>query len=130
VDNFALSGRSILIVEEEPIVALQLEEQFHRAGAKVVGAGRLRDALHAAEHPALSVAVVNLRLGTDVTTSVCRRLSKLGIPFVIHTRHDTTEVRELWPDAPVLSKPTESSVVLKAAAGLMDKAPLTAASRR
>jgi hypothetical protein len=31
MDSLALSGRSILVVEEEPLVALQLEEQLHRA---------------------------------------------------------------------------------------------------
>jgi DNA-binding response OmpR family regulator len=120
VDIYALSGRSILVVEEEPIVALQLEDRFYQAGAKVFGAGRLLDALHMAEHPALSAAVINLRLGSDTTAAVCRRLSELGIPFMFYTRYDATEASETWPHAPVVSKPADSSVVVRAAARLLN----------
>jgi CheY-like chemotaxis protein len=95
MDNFALNGRSILVVEEEPLLALELEEQFHRAGARVLAAGKLHEALHMAEHPALSAAVVNLRLGSDNTTRVCRRLSQLGIPFILHTRYDAAEALQI-----------------------------------
>jgi DNA-binding response OmpR family regulator len=119
MDSLALTGRSILVIEEETLVALQLEEQLHRAGAKVVGARRLREALHMAEHPALSAAVVNLRLGSDSTSRVCRRLSELGIPFVLHTRYDATEALRSWPDAPVVSKPADSHVIVSSVAELL-----------
>ena len=119
MDSLALSGRSILVVEEEPLVALQLEEQLHRAGAKVLGARRLREALDMAEHPALSAAVVNLRLGSDSTSRVCRRLSQLGIPFIFHTRFDVAEALRNWPDAPVVSKPADSHVIVSSVAELL-----------
>ena len=63
MDSHALRGRSILVVEEEPHVSRQLIDHFRRAGATVFAAGKLRDALYLAEHPALSAAVVNLRMG-------------------------------------------------------------------
>jgi DNA-binding response OmpR family regulator len=119
MDSLALTGRSILVIEEETLVALQLEEQLHRAGAKVLGARWLREALHMAEHPALSAAVVNLRLGSDSTSRVCRRLSELGIPFVLHTRYDATEALRSWPDAPVVSKPADSHVIVSSVAELL-----------
>ena len=119
MDRLALSGRSILVIEEETLVALQLEEQLYRAGARVLGARRLDEALHMAEHPALSAAVVNLRLGSDSTTRVCRRLSQLGIPFIFHTRYDATEALQAWPDAPVVSKPADSGVIVNSVAQLL-----------
>ncbi len=119
MDSLALSGRSILVVEEEPLVALQLEEQLHRAGARVVGARELREALHMAEHPALSAAVVNLRLGSDNTNRVCRRLAQLGVPFIFHTRYDAAEALRRWPDAPVVSKPADSHAVVNSVAELL-----------
>ena len=119
MDRFALSGRSILVIEEETLVALELEEQLYRAGARVLGACRLDEALHMAEHPALSAAVVNLRLGSDSTTRVCRRLSQLGIPFIFHTRYDATEALQVWPDAPVVSKPADSQAIVNSVAQLL-----------
>jgi DNA-binding response OmpR family regulator len=114
MSSLALSGRSILVVEEEPDVSRQLVDQFHRAGAKVFAAARLEDALYLAEHPALSAAVVNLRMGADNTAHVCRRLDHLGIPFVLHTRYDTAEACRRWPDVPVVSKPADSAMVVDA----------------
>ena len=117
--KLALSGRSILVVEEEPSVALQLGHHFRRVGATVFAASNLRDALHMAHHPALSAAVVNLQLGSDNTAAVCRRLTHLGIPFIFHTRYDAAEASQKWPHAPVVSKPADSRMVLRTVAGLL-----------
>jgi hypothetical protein len=72
-----------------------------------------------AEHPALSAAVVNLRLGSDSTTQVCRRLSQLGVPFILHTRYDAAEASQTWPNAPVVSKPADSHLVVNSIAELL-----------
>jgi DNA-binding response OmpR family regulator len=119
MDSQALKGRSILVVEEEPHVARHLEDRFRQAGANVFAAGKLRDALYLAEHPALSAAVVNLRIGDDTTARVCRRLSHLGIPFMFHTRYDATEASLSWPQAPVVSKPADSALLVHTLAELM-----------
>jgi DNA-binding response OmpR family regulator len=119
MDSSTLCGRSILVIEEEPIVALRLEDRFYRAGATVFGASELRAALHLAEYPALSAAVVNLKLGDDKTTAVCDRLCDLGVPFMFYTRYDATDARRTWPDAPVVSKPADSSVVVRALAAML-----------
>lgn len=119
MDSQALTGRSILVVEEEPAIAHDLERQFQRAGARVLSAGKLRDALHLAEHPAISAAVINLRVGSDNTAAVCRRLSYLGIPFMFHTRYDAAEASQRWPDAPVVRKPADGRMVVSKIAGLL-----------
>ena len=119
MDNHALRGRSILVVEEEPHVSKQLTDHLRRAGATVFAAGKLRDALYLAEHPALSAAVVNLRMGADNTARVCRRLSHLGIPFMFHTRYDSSAASKQWPNAPVVSKAADSSVVVNTVVGLV-----------
>jgi DNA-binding response OmpR family regulator len=119
MDSINLKGRSILVVEEEAVVAKQLQDRFRRAGARVLSAGKLRDALHLAEFPALSAAVVNLRLGSEHTTRVCSRLTYLGVPFVFHTRHDAAEASRQWPGAPVVSKPADSRVIVETVADLL-----------
>jgi len=119
MDGITLSGRSILVVEAEPFAALEVEEGLRDAGANVFGVRRLRDALHMAEHPALSAAVIAQRLGRDNTTAVCRRLSDLGIPFMFHTRYDATEARQRWPDAPVVTKPASAHELIRAVVELL-----------
>jgi DNA-binding response OmpR family regulator len=119
MDSLALKGRSILVVEEEPHIARQLEVRFKRAGAKVFAADKLRDALYLAEHPALSAAVINVRMGSDTTARVCRRLTHLGIPFMFHTRYDAAEASRSWPEAPVVNKSADRAVVVNTLAKLM-----------
>lgn len=114
-----LKGQSILVVEHEPAVARELESEFTQAGAKVFAADRLRHALYLAEYPALSAAVINLRLGTDTTAAVCRRLEDLGIPFMFYTKFDPTEFAAAWPNAPVLTKSANSAAVAETVAGLL-----------
>jgi hypothetical protein len=85
----------------------------------VFAAGKLQDAFYLAEHPALSAAVVNLRMGSDNTQRVCRRLSHLGVPFMFHTRYDSTEASRRWPDAPVVMKSADSATVVDTVARLV-----------
>jgi hypothetical protein len=47
VDSVSLAGRSILIVEDEPLIALNIAESFHNAGASVMTAHRLQDVIAA-----------------------------------------------------------------------------------
>ncbi len=115
----SLRGLSILVVEHEPAIARELESELTQAGAKVFAAGGLRDALYLAEYPALSAAVMNLRLGSDTTAAVCRRLDDLGIPFMFYTRFDTADAEHSWPRAPVVAKPATSAKVAATVAGLL-----------
>lgn len=114
-----LKGQSILVVEHEPIVARELESEFTQAGAKVFAADQLRDALYLAEYPALSAAVINLRLGSDTTAAICRRLEHLGIPFMFYTKFDPTEFAATWPNAPVVAKPAGSAKVAETVADML-----------
>jgi DNA-binding response OmpR family regulator len=114
-----LGGRTVLAVEAEPLAATEVETGLREAGARVFGANRLRDALHMAEHPALSAAVIAQRLGNDSTTAVCRRLAELGVPFMLYTRYISVEARQKWPDAPVVAKPASARQLIDAVAGLM-----------
>lgn len=100
-------------------MASRLATSLQQAGAKVYAAGKLTDALYLAEHPALSAAVVNVRVGDDSTARICRRLSYLGIPFMFHTRYDTTEAARSWPAAPVVRKPANSALVVDTVARLV-----------
>lgn len=107
------------MVEDEPAIALQLAAQLNAAGATVYSAGRLREALYMAEHPALSAAILDFRLGADSSAAVCRRLEELGIPFVFYTGCSEGDACRRWPDAPVLSKPVEDGALIDALTGLL-----------
>ena len=54
-----LHGRSILIVEDEPLIAFDLAQAFENAGAEIVVTYTLHHALVLVEHDGLSAAVLD-----------------------------------------------------------------------
>ena len=57
------------------------------------------------EHPDLSGAVVDLRLGADSAIPICRRLADRNLPFVVHTGYAADAVEREWPSVPIIQKP-------------------------
>jgi DNA-binding response OmpR family regulator len=62
VGSVGLAGRSILVVEDEPLIALDLIKHIEDAGAKVLSSATVADALRLAERPGLGAAVLDWRL--------------------------------------------------------------------
>jgi DNA-binding response OmpR family regulator len=109
-----LAGRLVLIVEDELLISLDLQQALRDAGAKVVSAGDVDAALYIAEHAELSAAVVDLRLREGDGVSVCQRLQRVGIPFIVHTAYSAEEVRCRCPNAPVIRKPARPELIVAA----------------
>lgn len=111
--SLALSGRSILVVEDEPLIALDLRKTLESAGAYVFAATQRQHALQLAGHPDLSVAVVDYRLGgAEDSTAICALLEQRGIPFVFYSGYD--DMRARWPNARRVSKPATAHEIIEA----------------
>jgi|SRR6185503_3445390 len=112
-----LAGHSILVVEDEPLIALHIAECFRAAGASVFTAHNLRDGLRLAGHPDLSVAIVDFGLSDGDGTGLCERLKGRGIPFVLHTGY--THVSEACRSGVVIPKPASPAELVSAVARLL-----------
>jgi CheY-like chemotaxis protein len=99
------SRKLVLLVEDEPLIAYDVEHHLRKAGARVITAGYLDAALFMTEHPDLAGAVVDLRLGKHDAIPICRRLAHRNIPFVVYTGYPADTVRCEWPTTPVIQKP-------------------------
>ena len=66
------SRKLVLLVEDEPLIALDIEHRLRSEGVRVITAGHLDAALYMAEHPDLSGAVVDLCLGEESATPIFR----------------------------------------------------------
>jgi CheY-like chemotaxis protein len=62
MDSADLVGQSILVIEDEPLIALDICEALKSAGASVFVANCLHDAFALAEHPDLSGAILDFGL--------------------------------------------------------------------
>jgi CheY-like chemotaxis protein len=118
--NRALAGRSILIVEDEPLIALEVHAAFSAAGASIMSAADSREALRMIGLPDLSAAVVDINLGRgDDCSAVCKRLSDRRIPFVFYTGDVRADILLKWPNAPVLTKLADKERVVEVVAGVL-----------
>jgi DNA-binding response OmpR family regulator len=112
-----LYGRSILVLEDEPLIALEICEALTQAGAKVFVAHSLRDALQLADHPSLSAAIVDVGLTDGEADGVCERLVARAIPFVIYTGHE--QVSATCRRGVQTAKPARSSDLIATVVGLL-----------
>jgi DNA-binding NtrC family response regulator len=85
-DNNQLSGVRVLVVEDDPLMAMDLEDTLADAGAVVVGLCQTVDEATArVDADDFAVAVLDFSLGSDTASSVARRLARRGVPFVLYT---------------------------------------------
>ena len=80
-----LQGRSILIVEDEPLITMDLTLALEHTGASVTSTNTLKHALLLVENDGLSAAILDHALGGDKSSLLYKRLNERGIPFIIYS---------------------------------------------
>ncbi len=118
MDHADLTGQTILLVEEQAIVALDLESALKDAGAKVVIARNAAEALASIGQVAFTSAVLDLRPSSDDHRTIARALKKRGVPFIFHATHQPEDVTTLR-GAPVFQKPARAQDIVPMLAALL-----------
>src|SRR5947209_17216676 len=94
-----LVGQSVLIVEDEPLVALDVHSVLRTTGVSIISATSAGEAIQLIAYAEISAAIVDVQLGAQDAAEVCRLLESRRIPFVFYTgRADLTFLRAQWPD--------------------------------
>ena len=129
-NSYSLGGLSILVVEDEPLIALDMAALFQSAGAHVLTAQTLVQAATALEHHRISAAVLDYRIGAETTELLCRSLVGRGIPVMFYT--GCGELQQSFSRTVVVEKPASGEALLRAMAGLAEPAhsePIPVGSR-
>ena len=105
-----LTGRSVLIVEDEPLIAMEIVQAFERAGALVLSANTVGQALLLLDNDGLSAAVVDHGLSDGDSSRLCERLKELDIPFVLHSGYSNLDGP--CRGAPFVAKPASPDVLV------------------
>jgi len=100
----------ILVVEDEVLLAMELEDSLREAGFEVLGpAGSVAQALRLLGHQRPDAAVLDVTLGGQKVTPVAALLKSLDIPFVLATASDDNELarHQILTGVLNLGKPTD-----------------------
>lgn len=118
-----LQGLRILIVEDEPLIALDLETAITDHQGVVVGpASTIVGALRLINDGVIHGAIIDLRLNTALALPVAERLIADRTPFVIHSGQADASVKSAWPNVPIIGKPAPMEVIIAAlAAAIHDR---------
>jgi CheY-like chemotaxis protein len=117
----SLRGRLILVVEDDPFIALDLKATLEQAGVIVLGpAGRLADAMLLAEKSLPVAAVLDVRLEVGTSLPLAAWLAERDVPLLFQTS-DPTMIDAAHAAAPVLRKPFRPEQLITALAALLAK---------
>jgi len=111
----ALSGRQVLIVEDEAATAIDMSEFLESHGAKIVGpASNAEDALSYVASCAIDCAVLDVSLGAQTVSSIAECLAQADVPFIFVTGHTNHALLSRFASQPVITKPYRRRDILAA----------------
>jgi DNA-binding response OmpR family regulator len=118
-----LNQVSVLIVEDEPFIALDLATAVEDARGKVIGpAGSVREALALIELHLVQAAVLDVNLSDGDVTPVAELLIEGGVPVIFYSGLALpVALRERYPSASAYKKPTLPEQLLTELVALMPK---------
>ena len=99
-------GRNILVVEDEPLIAMMLEDFLETLGHRIhASCDNLSDALAACENGGFDLAILDVNLKGELVWPVAEALHSRGVPFVIASGGHVEPPPALFAEAPLLEKP-------------------------
>ena len=117
-----LAGKRILIVEDEPLIAIDLESAVvDQQGTVISAPSTLAEAQRVAENEAFDGAILDLHLKEGLALPVAESLLQRAIPFVIHSGHTDITTPRAWPMVPIIGKPALPEHVIAILASIIRK---------
>lgn len=119
MNALSLAGLRILILEDEFLIAMDLEQMCRDHGAVDVLISRTLDGVDDLAEDSFDAAIVDMKLGVTSTLDFARELFDAGIPFVFATGYaDARETSAHFPGVPVITKPYLGSDLVDALAAV------------
>lgn len=114
----------VLIVDDEPLIAMMLSDWMTEQGVEPVGpAHSVAQALSLLEAGPVDAAVLDVSLGDGNSYAIADALSQKGIPFAFATGHGANSVAERFKGVITVTKPFDFEVVSGVVARLLDRVP-------
>lgn len=102
------AAKTVLLVEDEPLIAIMMQEALRELGLRVVGPlGTIPTALASVDADRFDSAILDVNLAGLPIYPVADALAARGIPFVFITGYSADGIDRRYAHVPVLEKPVE-----------------------
>ena len=109
-----LNGCHVFIVEDEHLLAMDLEDMLKAHGARIVGPyGEVYAAFRRAERDHFDVGIIDINLRDEAAYPVADELMRQRIPFFFCTGYDADAVPVRFAGVRVFQKPFNSLEVVE-----------------
>jgi len=127
----SLKGKRIIVIEDEPLVAMELEALLCDAGCELAGSvGNLEDAKRLCAQVACDAALLDANIRGRPVDEIARTLTARNIPFAFVTGYGRDALPRGFQDAVILKKPFRGDDLLAALQLLTHRAPGVVELRR
>jgi PAS domain S-box-containing protein len=108
-----LSGVRVLVIEDEPLVAMDIASRLSEAGCEVIGpAGTLEKAKSFIESAELDAALVDANLAGDPVDELAAALTRRKVPFAFVTGYGREALPQGFREAAMIGKPFTEKALL------------------
>lgn len=115
-----LRGLRILVVDDEPLVAMDIMATLAEAGCEIVGpASTIHEAKVLIEESGFDAALLDANLGGHSVDELAAALTRLNIPFAFVTGYGRERMPRAFRHAPLIGKPFSPEQLVKAVAQLV-----------
>ena len=111
-----LRDKAVLVVEDEPSIAMAFVDYLRDLGANVIGpATNVRDAVNFIQSVTqLDGALLDVRLNEQLSYQVADSLTARGVPFVFVTGYRAEDIPERYRNVVLFEKPFAAADVIRA----------------
>ncbi len=121
-----LAGRRLLVIEDEPLIALALVSSLEAVGAEVARPlGTEREALAAIERSDADAALLDANLHGKPVGEIAAALTRRRIPFIFVTGYGRESLPESFRHAAILAKPFTDKQLFDAVTALASPTNVT-----
>lgn len=102
-----IRSRNILVVEDEPLIAMMTSRSLRDLEASVVGPFATAAEARSALASRLDVALLDVNIGGEYVYELAAELEHRGVPIIFVTGYHAGAIDPRFAEAPVLTKPVE-----------------------
>ena len=114
---------TILVVEDDPLLAMDLEAILNAAGYRVIGpAATILEAVNLMHTETPDLAVLDLSLGSEMAFPIFDDLTRIGVPFIVLSGHSRGMLPASHTYSAFLQKPCDPLILQQSISAALQNA--------